>query len=665
MRHWQAARDPVYELVAEPSPLVSAVAAYELLEESGPIYELFSSGMARSSLKKDGTYEVADSSLPTKLLMERFLPGIEHVLAQRMYANPAAVAKQLRVSRADVTSLSSEVLEAGQVADLLCGLWKQPVVSGTSLKVAVRRLKLDPKLKVNARLEDDLMREVSAMAMLVHPNIATVLGIVPSAPPLLLTEFFNGGSLYVFVRTRVCAVPLPDALRMAKQIAAGMTFLGNKGVVHRDLAARNVMIHVTGCDFVCKLADIGLASVVEKVFPASKPLALPLRWMPPEAVLQRDFSSASDVWSFGVCVWEILTQGAFPFADIVTDAEVMPHVQAGGRPTRQMSDTMAVPDDLWTVLESCWLLKAADRPTFASLVSLLTTLRQDHHPHTSNANEAEFAQVQHLEQDASDFYEYLTLGEVCQRVPPAFSAQRPALSHSVSGGDSLGGKKVRYASVAVTDGTVVYAAVGPTPQSNIMKGSRGNKPAYAAVAKNNSDVYHVPMAAEGGLYGSFGDTSTDSVTPKRNLGTPLGRASAKKKKFNSFDSSSESSSSGDESGKDENRNTKSPPGQADGLDEVDRSSDGDEDGVNSHNLRSLRQLSQHQQTTSIDARGRKPSLLLTSTFSGSDSGGGLSTQKPLPPGYRSHEFANMWAKRTVSREEAEKFLWAAASANHT
>ena len=169
--------------------------------------------------------------------------------------------------------------------------------------------------------------------------------------------------------------PLPASvlLEMAAQVALGMQGLGGLGIVHRDLAARNVLVFrldpADEAETLVKVADFGLTRETAVYYDGPHTTALPVRYMPPEALERKRFSAASDVWAFGVLVWELFSGCAFPYADEVDDdADLRAHLRAGHRLPRP--DTCPV-DVHETILLRCWAAVPADRPSFAELVRLL------------------------------------------------------------------------------------------------------------------------------------------------------------------------------------------------------------------------------------------------------------------------------------------------------
>ena len=204
-----------------------------------------------------------------------------------------------------------------------------------------------------------------------HPGLITYHGIcTDGGQNLLLTELAEGGSLDTFLEEHEEEMTLEHQLIILQQVCSAMQTLAHAGLVHRDLAARNVL--VTAFDAAkpaitkVKVTDFGLA--VSRHYQTHSTVAgdeVPFRWMPPEALRRRRFSEKSDVWSFGVFAWELLSGGDIPYAFIMSNEEVAQRVVDGERLPRPRQ----CPDDLWTLVTRCWAASATDRPTFQELTS--------------------------------------------------------------------------------------------------------------------------------------------------------------------------------------------------------------------------------------------------------------------------------------------------------
>ncbi|XP_046586208.1 putative molluscan insulin-related peptide(s) receptor [Neodiprion lecontei] len=159
-----------------------------------------------------------------------------------------------------------------------------------------------------------------------------------------------------------------EFLRFAVEIAKGMQHLEEKGITHRDLAARNILLDG---NLTLKVSDFGLSkNGVYVIADGGGTRRLPVRWMSPEAMRDREFSSKSDVWSYAVVLWEIGTLGAFPYPD-VRDDHILRHVVVD---EKRLSRPEAISVEMYTVMQACWTSRPSDRPNFTQLLSRLLGL---------------------------------------------------------------------------------------------------------------------------------------------------------------------------------------------------------------------------------------------------------------------------------------------------
>ncbi|XP_078740883.1 tyrosine-protein kinase SRK3-like [Lampetra fluviatilis] len=158
-----------------------------------------------------------------------------------------------------------------------------------------------------------------------------------------------------------------------RQVAAGLGFLASQGVVHRDVAARNVLV-ATGDSGVWKVADLGIARVVaDDLYVARPGVVVPIKWTAPEALERCIFSSASDAWSFGILMVEVMSGGEDPYPGM-SNNEVRAALSRGYRiPCPHQPEHPG----LWAVAAACWATDPADRPDFEQLQELLYILIDD------------------------------------------------------------------------------------------------------------------------------------------------------------------------------------------------------------------------------------------------------------------------------------------------
>lgn len=212
-----------------------------------------------------------------------------------------------------------------------------------------------------------------------HPHLVRFLGQCKDGPNdlLLVTEFAQLGDLESFMEKleeeEDETIPFQHKRAMLQQIAAGMQGLADARLIHRDLATRNILVFAFDAadvtKTVVKVSDFGLTvngyTATHKYVQNDD--AKPIRYLAPEALEKGRYSEQSDVWSFGVLAWELLTDGTRPYFDIPVDGDVIRHVVGGGRLPRPTAAQCAS-DELWAAVEGCWARRKKDRPVFASLV---------------------------------------------------------------------------------------------------------------------------------------------------------------------------------------------------------------------------------------------------------------------------------------------------------
>uniref|UniRef100_A0A8C8DT60 Tyrosine-protein kinase n=1 Tax=Oryzias sinensis TaxID=183150 RepID=A0A8C8DT60_9TELE len=230
--------------------------------------------------------------------------------------------------------------------------------NGTT-KVAIKTL------KPGTMSPEAFLQEAQIMKKLRHDKLVPLFAVVSEEPIYIVTEYMSKGSLLDFLKEGegkfLNLVMLVD---MAAKIADGMAFIERMNYIHRDLRAANILV---GDNLVCKIADFGLARLIEdNEYTARQGAKFPIKWTAPEAALYGRFTIKSDVWSFGILLTELVTKGRVPYPGMV-NREVLEQVERGYR----MPCPQGCPESLHEMMKLCWKKEPDERPTFEYLQSFL------------------------------------------------------------------------------------------------------------------------------------------------------------------------------------------------------------------------------------------------------------------------------------------------------
>ncbi|XP_009479123.1 tyrosine-protein kinase ABL2 isoform X3 [Pelecanus crispus] len=263
------------------------------------------------------------------------------------------------MERTDITM--KHKLGGGQYGEVYVGVWKK-----YNLTVAVKTLKEDT-MEV-----EEFLKEAAVMKEIKHPNLVQLLGVCTLEPPFyIVTEYMPYGNLLDYLREcnreEVSAVVL---LYMATQISSAMEYLEKKNFIHRDLAARNCLV---GENHVVKVADFGLSRLMTgDTYTAHAGAKFPIKWTAPESLAYNTFSIKSDVWAFGVLLWEIATYGMSPYPGIDL-SQVYDLLEKGYR----MEQPEGCPPKVYELMRACWKWNPPDRPSFAETHQAFETMFHD------------------------------------------------------------------------------------------------------------------------------------------------------------------------------------------------------------------------------------------------------------------------------------------------
>ncbi|XP_021548564.1 ephrin type-A receptor 1 isoform X1 [Neomonachus schauinslandi] len=227
----------------------------------------------------------------------------------------------------------------------------------------------------------NFLREATIMGQFNHPHILHLEGVVTKRKPIMIiTEFMENGALDAFLREREDQLVPGQLVAMLQGIASGMNYLSDHSYVHRDLAARNILVSQNLC---CKVSDFGLTRLLDNFDGTYETQGgkIPIRWTAPEAIAHRTFTTASDVWSFGIVMWEVLSFGDKPYGEM-SNQEVMKSIEDGYR----LPPPVDCPAPLYELMKNCWAYDRARRPSFHQLKALLEQLLANPHSLRTIAN---------------------------------------------------------------------------------------------------------------------------------------------------------------------------------------------------------------------------------------------------------------------------------------
>ncbi|XP_033646569.1 tyrosine kinase receptor Cad96Ca-like [Asterias rubens] len=313
------------------------------------------------------------------------------------------VGPELSFSR-DLIVIENEI-GRGAFGRVLLGTAQGVMGDGNRTKVAIKTLKdgADGQAKTGLLQELDLMKKVGS-----HPHVVNLLGYCVEKDPIyVIVEYLSKGDLkkvLIGYRSEDTGTGFSNIhgigkslsktlIKFARDVASGMAFLSSQKCIHRDLAARNVLVSE---DMVCKVADFGLARDVMnvRIYERESEGVLPMRWMALESLLDDVYTTESDVWSFGILLWEIVTLGARPYR-LMTAKTMVAQLKEGYR----MPKPGHCREELYSMMSSCWLQNPNKRPTFRSLFKQLEK---------SSTNEADYIKLGDLD---GNIYEVTKIGD--------------------------------------------------------------------------------------------------------------------------------------------------------------------------------------------------------------------------------------------------------------
>ncbi|XP_056409887.1 ephrin type-B receptor 4 isoform X2 [Hyla sarda] len=271
-------------------------------------------------------------------------------------------AKEIDVSYVKI----EEVIGAGEFGEVCRGRLKVP--GKKENYVAIKTLKGG----YTERQRREFLSEASIMGQFQHPNIIHLEGVITNnCPVMIITEYMENGALDSFLRQNDGQFTPIQLVGMLRGIASGMRYLAEMNYVHRDLAARNILVN---SNLVCKVSDFGLSRFLQEgstdpTYTSCLGGKIPIRWTAPEAIAFRKFTSSSDVWGYGIVMWEVMSFGERPYWDM-SNQDVINAIEQDYR----LPAPPDCPSALHQLMLDCWQRDRASRPRFTEIVSALDKL---------------------------------------------------------------------------------------------------------------------------------------------------------------------------------------------------------------------------------------------------------------------------------------------------
>uniref|UniRef100_A0A096M506 Focal adhesion kinase 1 n=1 Tax=Poecilia formosa TaxID=48698 RepID=A0A096M506_POEFO len=249
----------------------------------------------------------------------------------------------------------------GQFGDVHQGVYSCP--DKPPLPVAIKTC----KNCTTDSVREKFLQEALTMRQFDHPHIVKLIGVITENPVWIIMELCTLGELRSFLQVKKYSLDLATLILFSYQLSTALAYLESKRFVHRDIAARNVLVSSVDC---VMLGDFGLSRYMEdsSYYKASKG-KLPIKWMAPESINFRRFTSASDVWMFGVCMWEILMYGIKPFQGVKNN-DVIGRIENGER----LAMPPQCPPTLYSLMTKCWSYDPSKRPRFTELKTQLSVI---------------------------------------------------------------------------------------------------------------------------------------------------------------------------------------------------------------------------------------------------------------------------------------------------
>ncbi|XP_052528223.1 tyrosine-protein kinase Fes/Fps isoform X2 [Tympanuchus pallidicinctus] len=312
----------------------------------------------------DNLYRLEGDGFPTiPLLIDHLLQSQQPITRKSGIVLTRAVLKDKWVlNHEDV--LLGERIGRGNFGEVFSGRLR---ADNTPVAVKSCRETLPPELKAKFLQEARILKQYN------HPNIVRLIGVCTQKQPIyIVMELVQGGDFLSFLRSEGPHLKVRELIKMTENAAAGMEYLESKRCIHRDLAARNCLVTEKNT---LKISDFGMSRQEEDGIYASTGgmKQIPVKWTAPEALNYGRYSSESDVWSFGILLWEAFSLGAVPYANL-TNQQTREAIEQGVR----LEPPEQCPEDAYRLMQRCWEYDPRRRPSFGAIYQELIAIRKRH-----------------------------------------------------------------------------------------------------------------------------------------------------------------------------------------------------------------------------------------------------------------------------------------------
>uniref|UniRef100_A0A8C9FKT5 Tyrosine-protein kinase n=1 Tax=Pavo cristatus TaxID=9049 RepID=A0A8C9FKT5_PAVCR len=306
----------------------------------------------------------------------RMLP-MDTSVYESPYSDPEELKDKKLFLKRDHLMIDEVELGAGNFGCVKKGVYK---MRKKQIDVAIKVLKSNNEKTVR----DEMMTEAQIMHQLDNPYIVRMIGVCEAESLMLVMEMASGGPLNKFLSSKKDEITVSNIVELMHQVSMGMKYLEEKNFVHRDLAARNVLLVN---QHYAKISDFGLSKALgadDSYYKARTAGKWPLKWYAPECILYHKFSSKSDVWSYGVTMWEAFSYGQKPYKKM-KGPEVISFIEQGKR----MDCPTECPAEIYALMMQCWTYRWEERPGFFSVENTIRTYYYSIATKTENGPKAE------------------------------------------------------------------------------------------------------------------------------------------------------------------------------------------------------------------------------------------------------------------------------------